>query len=171
MRHRNVIFRSHQGLGLVIGQPALLLDILLEKPGFLHVSVFPVVVCFLDLLPHKRHADPHDHHAGRVDGQMGKVFFNGQVEIDVDAHGGNLEGDARAVLKHVGKHAALRAGALVQGHGRGAAQGDQLGGEFQIASLAVEEGGALLLGGIGREALLPLSREGVFLVALGSGLL
>ena len=157
MRHHPVVFRSQRVLGLGAGQPVLLLDMLLGLVVFLHVMAFPIHVCRLDLLVQDRHADPHGHHAGGVDGQMGQVFLKGQIEIDGDVHDGNLEGHAQALPKHVGEHAALRAGALVQGHGRGATQGDQLSGEFQIAFLAVGEGGALRLGGIGREVLLPLS--------------
>ena len=167
-----VVILGHVVVGLVLGKLALLLHRFLGLVGPALVLFLPVFLGLFDVVLKDGLAHEDDHAAAGVDGQVGKILLEGQVELDIDFHHGDLEAEAHALAQHVGEDAAVGAGALVQGRFRGALLGDELAGEHLALRgvLAEHEGGPLAHVGHGREQALPGPLEHVHAVLIGLGL-
>ena len=167
-----VVVLGHVVIGLVFGKPALLLHRFLGLVGPALVLLLPFFLDLFDVVLKDGLAHEDDHAAAGVDGQVGKITLEGQLEFDVDFHHGDLEADGQALAQHVGEDAAVWAGALVQGFFRGALLGGELAGEHLALGgvLAEHEGGPLAQVGLGREQALPGPLEHVYAVLIGLGL-
>ena len=94
------------------------MQLLLGAPECLQILALPVRLGLLHQIAEHVAADPYRDAAVRADVHPGQVLGEGQVQPEVDlvvAAQGDVGGKAHALPQHLAEHAAVGAGALVDG--------------------------------------------------------
>ena len=95
--------------GFVARERIIFLNGLLGALVFLHVLALPHVYgTFMHLVRQRAGSQVDDNVSTGIDGHLGNVLRQGQVQAESDIHDGNCEGALKRV-QHICEHASIRA--------------------------------------------------------------